>query len=218
MESLPLFFNLLFRDPHFFLSWVLIIVFSICVHEYAHALTALWKGDDTAARHGHLTLNPLVQMGPMSLVLLLIAGIAWGAVPVDVSRFRRRADAALVALAGPLSNLLLAMAAGAGLLVMRLAVGGLDGPVGAFLLLAVRANTLLFLFNMLPIPMLDGWRIYEQWVPPMRNLPAAWITNVSLMLFMVLWATPASGMIWRGGDLLATVIVGGWLALVGGGG
>ena len=215
MDSLPFFFNHLFTEPYFFLPWVLIITFSICVHEYAHAITALLRGDDTAARQGHLTLNPLVQMGPVSLMLLLIAGIAWGAVPVDVSRFRRRSDASLVALAGPLANLLLAIVFALGVLVTRWVTGGLEGNVVYFLFLAIRANTVLFLFNMLPIPILDGWKVYAQWFPPMRNLSPVWSSQISLMLFMLLWVTPAVGVIWNWGDHLAAIILSGWLLLGG---
>ena len=102
-----LFVNYLTENPQFFLSWVIAITFSICVHEWAHAFTALKCGDDTAERAGHLTLNPLVQMGPASIFYLLILGIAWGAVPVDVSQLRKRWHEPLVSFAGPLSNLIL---------------------------------------------------------------------------------------------------------------
>ncbi|MCX6995813.1 MAG: site-2 protease family protein, partial [Kiritimatiellaeota bacterium] len=70
------------EQPFFFFAWVGIVTFSICVHEFAHAWMALRCGDDTAARAGHLSLNPFRQMGPSSLIALLVVGIAWGAVPV----------------------------------------------------------------------------------------------------------------------------------------
>lgn len=215
MEDLPFFFNLLFTDPGYFLSWVLVIAFSICVHEYAHAATALWRGDDTAARQGHLTLNPLVQMGTMSLVLLALIGIAWGAVPVDVRRLRTRQDAALVAFAGPAANLLLAILFSGGVLVAALVTDGLGGEAARFLIIGVQANAILFVFNLLPIPMLDGWRIYEQWIPPMRSLPEAWVSQLSLMLIMILWVTPAADLVWRASDGVAGMLIGGWLTLGG---
>ena len=89
------------------LMQLLVVVFSVCLHEYAHARAALWQGDATAAEQGHLTLNPLKQMGPMSLIMLLIIGIAWGAVPVNPGRMRHRYSDALVSFAGPATNLAL---------------------------------------------------------------------------------------------------------------
>ncbi|MCO5045505.1 MAG: hypothetical protein M9935_09575 [Kiritimatiellae bacterium] len=82
------------EDPFYVVSWIVIVTFSICVHEFAHAWMALRLGDDTAAREGHLSLNPLIQMGWMSLMLLALFGIAWGSVPVDPRRLRTAARAA----------------------------------------------------------------------------------------------------------------------------
>jgi Zn-dependent protease len=152
-----------FSNPYFFFSWVLIIVFSICVHEYAHAQMALWKGDDTAALLGHLSLNPLVQMGWMSLLLLALVGIAWGSVPVNPRQLRGRSAHAQVAFAGPVANLILCvLCALAGGLVE---VAGVGESIVGFLMMASMANAVLFLFNMLPIPMFDGWTVLALWVP-----------------------------------------------------
>ena len=74
-----------FTDTRLFLLTTLVVVFSICLHEFVHAWTALQFGDTTAADRGHLTLNPLKQMGPMSIIMFLILGFAWGAVPVNRS-------------------------------------------------------------------------------------------------------------------------------------
>ena len=94
-----LFVSQAFKDPKHFLIVTLVVVFSICLHEFFHAWTALQFGDTTAADRGHLTLNPLKQMGPVSIVMFLILGFAWGAVPVDtyVLRARSRHAAAIVA-------------------------------------------------------------------------------------------------------------------------
>ena len=80
----------LIENPRVYAPLALIVIFSICAHELMHAWTALKQGDDTAARLGHLTLNPLKQMGVVSLVMFAFVGVAWGAVPVDPSRMRRR--------------------------------------------------------------------------------------------------------------------------------
>ena len=85
----------------------MIVIFSICCHEYAHAQIALWQGDSTAYENGHLTLNPFKQMGVISIITLLIIGISWGAVPVNPNRMKHKYSEALVAFAGPFTNLFL---------------------------------------------------------------------------------------------------------------
>lgn len=77
-------------DPVYFFMMSAIVIFSICFHEFSHARMALWMGDSTAADSGHLTLNPLKQMGVISLIMFLILGFAWGAVPVDPQKLRSR--------------------------------------------------------------------------------------------------------------------------------
>ena len=109
----------LFTNPLYFWLVTLSVIPSICLHEYSHAQTALWMGDDTAASHGHLTLNPFRQMGWISLIMFLIIGIAWGAVPVNRNNLTRR-GAVLVSLSGPLMNLFLAVLGSVLLLVLLL--------------------------------------------------------------------------------------------------
>ena len=91
-------------NPGFAITWIGIVMFSICLHEYAHAATALKLGDDTAANEGHLTLNPMIQMGLMSIIFLFIIGIAWGSVPVDERRLRGKYGPAIVAVASSRSR------------------------------------------------------------------------------------------------------------------
>ena len=99
-----LFITQLFEDPQRFFIWLLVVIFSICCHEFMHAWAALKQGDPTAADEGHLTLNPMKQMGPFSLVMLAVCGIAWGRVPVRPWQMRHRHSDALVSLAGPATN------------------------------------------------------------------------------------------------------------------
>ena len=94
------FISNLFTNPFLFFTVVLTVGFSVCVHEYSHARVALALGDPTAAITGHLTLNPLKQMGLLSIVMLLVLGICWGAVPVNPRLVTPR-KRALIALAGP---------------------------------------------------------------------------------------------------------------------
>jgi len=195
-----------FSDPYFFFSWVLIIVFSICVHEYAHAQVALWKGDDTAALNGHLSLNPLVQMGWMSLILLALVGIAWGSVPVNPRQLRGRSAHAQVAFAGPVANLILCViCALAGGLAE---VAGVNESIIGFLMMASMANAVLFLFNMLPIPMFDGWTVLALWVPVMERIDVRLASNYSWMALIVIWSTGIMDGIWGFGAMMSSTIQG----------
>jgi Zn-dependent protease len=194
------------ENPQFFVSWILVISFSICVHEWAHAAAAHACGDDTAAEAGHLTLNPLVQMGPMSLFFLVLIGIAWGAVPVDPSRLRARWHEAWVAFAGPLSNLVLCVVFG---LVAAgwLRWGSTESPVLFVCTLGATANGLLFVLNMMPVPILDGWTVLAHWVPRMKWLPRDTAMHVSNIFLLAVFLTPLGGLIWAGGETLGGAFV-----------
>ena len=145
-----LFAAMAFENPFYYFSWIFVVMFSICVHEYAHAATALRRGDNTAALLGHLSLNPLKQMGVQSLVMLVLFGVAWGAVPVNPRRLKSSASEAMVALAGPLANLVLVLF----FTVLLLATDRWlpVKSVTSFCWLAAQANGILFLLNMLPVP------------------------------------------------------------------
>ncbi len=204
-----LFINYLASDPFFFFSWVVVVIFSICIHEYAHAYTALRLGDDTAARAGHLSLNPLVQMGPTSLIFLALIGIAWGSVPVAIRRFRAPWAGAVVAFAGPAANVLLCVLfALLGVVSRRLFGETLADEVYLFFRLGATANGVLFVLNMLPIPMLDGWSVFSYILPGMNRISPSQAQHVSLLLIAVLFLTPASRFIWLAGGGLAHFFMG----------
>ncbi|MCX7010355.1 MAG: site-2 protease family protein [Kiritimatiellaeota bacterium] len=196
-------------NPFYFWAWVLIVAFSICVHEYAHAAVALRLGDDTAATEGHLTLNPFKQMGLNSLIALLAIGIAWGAVPVDPRLLRTRGRAAAVSFAGPAANFLLA-AISALLWTIFVRFDLLDGAAGLpgrFLMLATTANSTLFLFNLLPVPMLDGWSVFGMFFPRLLDISSANAQTISWVALIALLATPLGEFIWRYGELLAALLM-----------
>ena len=158
------------------------IIMSLSVHEWAHAWSAAQLGDDTAARSGRLTLNPLEHMDPVGTLLLPLLGVPFGwakPVPVNPGRFDRRvslrAGIMITAGAGPFSNLVLAFAATVGLgLLARFAPavheGG--GALPRLLEMLVFLNLILAVFNLLPIPPLDGGRIADGLVPD--GLRPAW--------------------------------------------
>ncbi len=203
-------------QPVFYGSWVLVVVFSICCHEYAHAAAALRCGDDTAAARGHLTLNPLVQMGVASIILLLVIGIAWGAVPVNTANLRPRWRRAAVALAGPATNLLLAAVFGAGVAIVSVFFGGRDslGVLFTFLATGAVANSVLFVFNMLPVPMFDGWSVYALAVPAMDRIPPAQAASWSWFLLAVMMFSRLFSWVWQAGEWLAVLLIGSVTAML----
>jgi Zn-dependent protease len=163
---------------HVFLSLV-VLLFSLTVHETAHAWTADRLGDPTARLLGRVSLNPVVHVDPIGTILFpLLASISgvpligWAKpVPVVVSRLRRqRRDYVLVAAAGPGSNLLLALASA---IVLRLipvtpaTIGepNLSVPLATLLGRAMQINVLLAVFNMIPIPPLDGGNVIGGLLP-----------------------------------------------------
>lgn len=163
---LSLFITNLWENPRFFFSVVFTVVLSIMLHELAHGWAAIRKGDDTPIRSGHMTPNPLVHMGPFSIFLLLVVGLAFGAMPIDPTRLRGKYAEAFVAVAGPVMNLLLAALAVIGL-GLWYRFGTIDPEATSqfaentkyFLYIFAVTNLVLCWFNLFPIPPLDGSHI-----------------------------------------------------------
>ena len=157
------------------LTLLIPLVLSLTVHEWAHAWSAHKLGDDTAARAGRLTLNPLSHIDLIGTVLLPLAGIPFGwakPVPIDPRRFNprwnMRTGMALTAAAGPLSNLLLAVLSAIALGVLfrtQPMLQLLPHPGVALLRMTFVINVGLAVFNMLPVPPLDGSRILARYIP-----------------------------------------------------
>ena len=191
-------------------DWELVALFvgtlvpSVILHEVAHGVAALHLGDDTAKRAGRLTLNPVAHVDPFGTLLLpvLLAASGLGVigyakpVPVNLRRLRRPRDhAVLVALAGPATNLALAAVAA---VVVRVLGGadvdfdhGLIGDIGVAEVAALAGflNVLLALFNLLPIPPLDGSAVLERalprrWWPAWAKL-RRWSFGIVLVAFLL---------------------------------
>jgi Zn-dependent protease len=170
------------------------LILSLTVHEFCHAWTAWKLGDDTAARLGRLTLNPIPHIDPIGTLLLPLAGIPFGwakPVPVDVSRIRRGISMStgniLISSAGPISNLALAVLASVtyGVLI-RFAPASMERGGGASELLVslILVNVALAIFNLLPIPPLDGSHVAEALVP--QRYRAAWESFARVAPFLLL--------------------------------
>jgi Zn-dependent protease len=148
------------------------VLLALTVHEWAHAFVAFQLGDDTALRQGRLTLNPFPHLDPVGTILLPLAGVPFGwakPVPVDPARFRPEITMEhgllLTAAAGPVSNLILAMGCAALLRVSDLCAAGFHPALDSFLLRSTAINLALAMFNLLPIPPLDGSRIVDALIP-----------------------------------------------------
>jgi len=192
-------------DLIFGLLSLLILVYSAILHEIAHGFVAERLGDPTARIMGRLTLNPKSHIDPLMSIalplLLIISGspIIFGAakpVPVDPFNLRDgRKDMALVSLAGPATNILLAVAA-----VILIRVWNfipIDGGIGAFvewfLLSVVRLNLLLAIFNLIPIPPLDGSKIFSLILPDKEAAVYLSIGSVGIMIIFFLLLFPIGG-------------------------
>jgi Zn-dependent protease len=158
-------FDLLFM----MLSYAVILFLCLPVHELAHGLVAHWCGDDTAKWYGRLTLNPFKHLDVWGTAMILTVGFGYAKpVPVNSRNFRNyRRDMILVALAGPLSNFL--MAAVAMFLYLLVAYKVAPGQATELLMMllsiVINVNITLMVFNLLPIPPLDGSRLWSSFLP-----------------------------------------------------
>ncbi len=154
----------LFSDPIFFVLWVCAIVYGITIHEFSHVAMARALGDKTGEGYGRLTLNPLAHIDAMGFLLLLIAGFGWGKpAPFDPYQLTKiksmKLGSALVALAGPVSNFMSIIVF---IIITRiLVVSGFlnDNLLIQFFFFLIMINTVLMVFNLLPIPPLDGSKV-----------------------------------------------------------
>ena len=207
-------------SPAYLASWVAWVVISITLHELGHGWMALRCGDDTPRALGHMTLNPLVHIPPMAWFMFIAVGFTWGLMPVQPANFHRKYDDAKVAFAGPAVNLILfALAIVLDVLWLSYAKS-LPEPfnrnmhmffwTGAFL------NLFGFIFNLVPIPPLDGSRIISNFSWRYREL---WNSEngqmIGLFAFFALFFYGADH-VWRVTHQVSDFVLQAGLSLTGG--
>jgi Zn-dependent protease len=191
------------------------MLLSLTVHEFAHAWSAWKMGDDTAAREGRLTLNPLAHIDPIGTLLLPLLGVPFGwakPVPINPVNFSRgismRSGMMLSAAAGPISNLLLAILSTVTYgLLFRFAPGLVlrGAPMSALLSMMIEINVVLALFNLLPVYPLDGSRIADGLMP--RDLRPAWETFNRFSPFLLIAVMFFGGTVISGPQMFVTSLL-----------
>jgi len=166
------------------------LIMSLTVHEYAHARTAMHFGDNTAKSLGRVTLNPLKHLDVLGTLALLLVGFGWAKpVPINPSYMRKRPfSEIMVSLAGPGSNLLLAMAAAITLRIINAfdASGSLEALTTAIFYLAA-INIILCVFNLMPLYPLDGHHILRDLLPASKRISYQyWQIRYGMIILLVI--------------------------------
>jgi len=154
----------LFSSPLMVVVWLSAITIAITVHEFSHALVANIRGDKTAERLGRLTLNPIAHIDPIGFLMLFILGFGW-AKPVPFNPYNLknpRYDAVWIALAGPFSNLIMAILSSIAFRVLiSTEILPMDSLLWPFLMFSTIINLFLLFFNLIPVHPLDGSKLVD---------------------------------------------------------
>ena len=156
--------SLLFSNPLLFFVLAFVLLYSVILHEVAHGWVAHLFGDDTAIRHGRLTLNPVSHIDPIGTLMLFLVGFGWARpVPVNYYSFSNaRFGLFSVALAGCLTNIIIASIA---LILLQSGIVNTGSIFFIMLPIVIKINIILGAFNLIPIPPLDGSKILMSFLP-----------------------------------------------------
>lgn len=213
-------FPLFNSDPVSVITGVIAILIALSVHEWAHAITATRLGDPTPHNEGRLTLNPLAHLDPMGALMFVIAGFGWAKpVPVNPAYFAKpKRDMAVVAIAGPVSNVILAVLS---VLLLMAVHGGMPhslnellSPVSTnpvivlltrILTASLQINLVLAAFNLLPIAPLDGSKVLQLFIPWRYERQYEDFMRIGpfVLLFLIIFES-----------ILPFRIVGGWVSML----
>jgi len=190
--------SLLFQEPLIFLPLALALLIALSFHEFCHALVATWQGDNTAKYAGRLTLNPLAHLDLVGTLLLLFVGFGWGKpVPVNYYNLKNQKwGPALVSLAGPLSNLFSVLIFA---IIFKLIAPANLNPADPFTVMntsgnlfliflsfLVIYNLVLMIFNLIPIPPLDGSKVLFALLPPRYEHWQLYLERNGPMILLIL--------------------------------
>lgn len=182
------------------------VLIAITFHEYAHAFAADKLGDDTPRNQGRLSLNPLSHLDPFGVIMLIFAHIGWGKpVQINPNNFTRKVSArtgeAIVSLAGPLMNFILAFVIAIIFYALQTFATSfaLTTQVGIIIMTmlqyAILVNIGLGVFNLIPLPPLDGSKILMAFLPYNAKRWFEEHTQLFYIIFLIVWITPLSSMI-----------------------
>ncbi|MDJ0625881.1 MAG: site-2 protease family protein [Candidatus Caenarcaniphilales bacterium] len=188
-----LFIERLFTDPLTFSSTILVVLLSITIHELAHGYAAISQGDDTPKELQHLTLNPVTHMGWSGVIFLILFGISWGQMPVNPSKFKNgKLSNIIVSAAGPLSNIVLCVVFSSLIFLASKENWLIENRMNENLIfvfyIGAILNFILCFFNLLPIPPLDGFHIFQEIFPPLRSLNN--ISYLPLVCLLIIFNIP----------------------------
>ncbi len=178
-----------------FLYLLPLLLVSLVLHELAHAYVATWLGDPSPRADGRLTLNPIPHLDPLGTAMFAITAFAssfifgWAKpVMINPRHFRRpQVDMAIVAAAGPATNLVLALGC-----VAVLVHGDLTGTAFTVLVYAFQVNVVLGLFNLIPIPPLDGYNVLLAFLPPRQAMVVRQYAPYGVIILLLLVFLPGS--------------------------
>lgn len=188
------------------------LLIALTIHEYAHAQAADSMGDKTPEAYGRLTLNPLAHIDPIGLLLLLFAGFGWAKpVPINPNRFKNiSAGIKIVSFAGPAANFFMAFLSMFAMFMMG-KLGMLSFGVATFLQLNILYNVWFGLFNLIPLPPLDGSKIVAEYLPLKWQYEYYKIAAYSNIILLVVVFSGAAGMVLKP---LAQLIIGAMQAVL----
>jgi Zn-dependent protease len=180
----------LLQSPILLIPVMAAIIVAFTVHEFSHALAAELLGDETPKNLGRLTLNPMSHVHWLGFVLLLVAGFGWGKpVPFNPNRLKNaKWGSAIIGMAGPFSNLVMAIISVLAITILNNTIGiSPDSLLAVFLVFLYQFNMILMIFNLIPVPPLDGSKLLFALVPDKyAGFKQSLATNGPMILIMLI--------------------------------